>query len=82
MLTADQFVGRDDGLLQITMRICGFVVHTTAVNSFQPGLKYTWEIPDNSLAFLDIKVPVEGISVHYKPTYSHSYLLYSHYQLS
>ena len=51
-----------------------------AVNSFHPALKYTWEISETSLAFLDIKVSVEGnglcSSVHYKPTDSHSYLLY------
>ena len=53
----------------------------TAVNSFRPALKYTWEISDTSLAFLDIKVSVEGnglcTSVHYKPTDFHNYLLYS-----
>ena len=53
----------------------------TAVNSFHPALKYTWEISDTSLAFLDIKVSIEGnalcTSVHYKPTDSHGYLLYS-----
>ena len=53
----------------------------TAVNSFHPALKYTWEISDTSLVFLDIKVSIEGnglcTSVHYKPTDSHSYLLYS-----
>ena len=53
----------------------------TAVNSFHPALKYTWEISDASLASLDIKVSVEGnrlyTNVHYKPTDSHSYLLYS-----
>ena len=53
----------------------------TAVNSFHPALKHTWEISDTSLAFLDIKVSIEGnglcTSVHYKPTDSHSYLLYS-----
>ena len=52
----------------------------TAVNSFHPALKYTWEISDTSLAFLDIKVSIEGnglcTSVYYKPTDSHSYLLY------
>ena len=41
------------------MRICGF----------HPALKYTTEISDTSLAFLDIKVSIEGngfcISVHY-----------------
>ena len=53
----------------------------TAVNSFHPALKYTWEISDSSLAFLDIKLSINGnglcTSVHYKPTDSHSYLLYS-----
>ena len=55
----------------------------TAVNLFHPALKYklTWEISDTSLAFLDIKVSIEGnglcTSVHYKPTDSHNYLLYS-----
>ena len=53
----------------------------TAVNSFHPALKYTWEISHSCLAFLDIKLSIEGnglcTSVHYKPTYSHSYLLYS-----
>ena len=54
---------------------------TTAVNSFHPALKYAWEMSDTSLAFLDIKVSIEGnglcTSVHNKPTDSHSYLLYS-----
>ena len=53
----------------------------TSVNSFHPALKYTWEISETSLAFLDIKVSINGnglrISVHYKPTDSHSYLLHS-----
>ena len=51
------------------------------VNSFHPALQYTWEISDISIAFMDIKVSIEGnglcIGVHYKPTYSHSYLLFS-----
>ena len=38
--------------------------------------KYTWEISDTSLAFLDIKISIEGnglcTSVYYKPTDSHS----------
>ena len=31
----------------------------TAVNSFHQALKYTWEISDTSLAFLDIKLSIE-----------------------
>ena len=51
----------------------------TSVYSFNPALKYTWEISDASLAFLDIKISIGGnglcTSVYYKPTDSHSYLL-------
>ena len=53
----------------------------TSVNSFHPALKYTWEISEASLAFLDIKVSISSnglcTSVHYKPTDSYSYLLHS-----
>ena len=53
----------------------------TAVSPFHPALKYPWEISNTSLAFLDIKISIEGnglgTSVHYKPIDSHSYLLYS-----
>ena len=51
------------------------------VNFFQPALKYTWEITETSVAFLDIEVSIKGnglaASVHYKPTDSNGYLLYS-----
>ena len=53
----------------------------TAVNSFHRALKFTWEISDTFLAFLDAKLSIKGnglcTSVHYKPTDSHSYLLCS-----
>ena len=53
----------------------------TSVNSFHPALKYTWEISETSIAFLEIKVSINGnglsTSVRYKPTDSHSYLLHS-----
>ena len=53
----------------------------TDTNSFHPAVKYTWEVSNTSLAFLDVKVSIEGTglctSVHCKPTYSHSYFLYS-----
>ena len=43
----------------------------TAVSSFHPALKYTWEISHAFLAFLAIKVCIEGnglrTRVHYKP---------------
>ena len=52
-----------------------------SVNSFHPALKYTWEIAENSLAFLDIKLSINdnglSTSAHYKPTDSHNYLLHS-----
>ena len=31
----------------------------TVINSFRLALKYTWEIPDTSLAFLDIKISIK-----------------------
>ena len=43
----------------------------TAVNSFHLALKYTWEISDTCLAFLDIKLSIEGNGL------CTSYLLYS-----
>ena len=30
----------------------------TAVSSFHPVLKYTWEVSDSSLAILDIKISI------------------------
>ena len=51
------------------------------VNSFRPALKFTWEISETSVTFLDINISVQdnnlATSVYYKPTDSHSYLLYS-----
>jgi len=32
----------------------------TSVTSFHPVLKYTWEISETSVAFLDIKVSING----------------------
>ena len=52
-----------------------------SVNSFHPALKYTWEISENSLAFLDIKLSINdnglSTSVQYKPSDSQNYLLHS-----
>ncbi len=51
------------------------------VNNFYPALQFTWEISETSVSFLDILVSINGnrllTSVFHKPTYSHSYLLYS-----
>ena len=48
---------------------------------FPSGLKFTWEISETSVTFLDINISVQdnklATSVHYKPTDSYSYLLYS-----
>ena len=55
----------------------------TSVNSFHPALKYTWEISEASLAFLDIKVSISGnglcTSVHYKPTDSQLFVAHIHH---
>ena len=59
----------------------GATSSTREFNYFHPALKYTWEISENSLAFLDIKLSINdnglSTSVHYKPTDSHNYLLHS-----
>ena len=50
------------------------------VNEFHPALLFTWEISETSVSFLDILVSINGnrfTSVFYKPTDSHSYLLFS-----
>ena len=51
------------------------------VNNFHPALQFTWEISGTSVSFLDILISINGdrlvTSVFYKPTDSHSYLLYS-----
>ena len=57
-----------------------------SVNSFYPALKYTWEISEHSLAFLDIKLSINdnglSTSAHYKPTGFHNCLQqsFSHQQ--
>ena len=52
-----------------------------SVNSFHSALKYIWETSENLLAFLDIKLSVNGTalsaSVHYKTTDSHNFLPHS-----
>ena len=52
-----------------------------SVNSFHPALKYTWQISETSIAFLDINVSIHNndlsTCLYYKPTDSHSYLLHS-----
>ena len=51
------------------------------VNTFHTALQFTWEISETSVSFLDILVSINGnllsTSVFYKPTDSHSYLLFS-----
>ena len=51
------------------------------VNNFHPALKFTLEISETSVSFLDILISINGsrltTSVFYKPTDSHSYLLFS-----
>ena len=66
------FYGRyiDDCICAISSRREELNRFITSVNSFHPALKYTWEISETSLAFLDIKVSINGnglrTSVHYK----------------
>ena len=62
---------------------CELMSFINFVGTFHPSLKFTHEVSDSSLAFLDIQLKITpdnkaiSTSVHYKPTDSHSYLLYS-----
>jgi hypothetical protein len=51
------------------------------VNNFHPALQFTWEISETSVSFSDIIVSINRnklvTSVFYKPTDSHSYLIFS-----
>jgi hypothetical protein len=53
------------------------------VSHFHPAINFTFNISDQSLSFLDLQVSISShspsisTSVHYKPTDSHSYLLFS-----
>ena len=59
--------------------ICWFCQHL----SIRPSNSHAWEISETSVTFLNINISVQdntcnlATSVHYKPTDSHSYLLYS-----
>ena len=48
---------------------------------YHPSLKYTFEISESSLSFLDSCLSISDArittTIHYKPTYAHSYLDYS-----
>ena len=55
-----------------------FIAH---VNSFHPALKFTWNIAEDTLPFLDLSVSIQHdhlvTSIHYKATDAHNYLLHS-----
>ncbi|XP_059150561.1 uncharacterized protein LOC131937289 [Physella acuta] len=50
-------------------------------NNYHPNIKFTSEISESSVNFLDMTISLNttnvGTTVYYKPTDSHSYLLYS-----
>ena len=50
-------------------------------SAYHPSLKYTFEISESSLSFLDLCLSISDatitMTIHYKPTDTHSYLDYS-----
>ncbi|KAL9952017.1 hypothetical protein ACROYT_G039216 [Oculina patagonica] len=50
-------------------------------SSYHPSLKYTFEISESSIPFLDLSLSISNdrisTSIHYKPTDTHNYLHYS-----
>ena len=71
----DDCLGTTSCIKEELERFIGFV------SFFHLAIKFTWEISETSVTFLDINISVKDnnltTSVHYKPTDSHSYLLYS-----
>ena len=55
-----------------------FIDHLTNFNS---SIKYTYAISNNTVTFLDLQLTIDNnhikSCVHFKPTDSHNYLLYS-----
>ena len=49
--------------------------NNNSVNSFNPALKYTWEISENSLAFLDLKLSINEFKRVYPQAYNTNQLI-------
>ena len=49
-----------------------------ALNSYQESIKFTWEIGNEKISFLDVMINVNGgrfsTDVYHKPTDTHQYL--------
>ena len=71
----------DDILGATSMELSELKKYIEFVQGFHPALEYTFDITDQSLPFQDITLSIEGYhiatSVHYKPTDTHSYLMYT-----
>ena len=70
----------DDGIGETSLsynQLLGFI---NFVQHFHPAVKFTYEISEKSVTFLDMKISLKQgkltTSVQYKPTDSHSYLDY------
>lgn len=70
----------DDGVGATSLNYNQLLDFIKFVQNFHPAVKFTYEISDVSVVFLDMTISLhEGklsTSVHYKPTDSHSYLDY------
>lgn len=71
----------DDILGATSMELNELENYIEFVQRFHPALEYTFDITDQSLPFLDIALSIHDdhieTSIHYKPTDTHSYLLYN-----
>ena len=68
----------DDGLGATSMPLSDLQTFISFVQSFHPSVKFTFEISETKVTFLDMLIQINetglSTSVHYKPTDSHSYL--------
>jgi hypothetical protein len=71
----DDIVGAMSGSRESLQQFIDFM------SNFTPSLKFTHTISDTSVCFLDLNISIDSdrlsTSIYYKPTDSHSYLLYS-----
>ena len=71
----------DDCLGITSMPMTDILSFIEFMNNLHPSIKFTHEISSSTVDFLDIKISIISgtiqTSVYYKPTDSHSYLLYS-----
>ena len=71
----------DDGLGATSLTHSELTDFISYIDNFHPAIKFTYDISDTSITFLDLQIELHqgqlSTTIHYKPTDSHSYLDYN-----